>query len=176
VWYSQELGEFLLRDENVAWLWKQTSRPEGDAEMRRSTRPHVDGDVVVVGAGPAGAATAAHLARRGLSVILVDRQQFPRDKVCGDFVGPVALRELHRLGITDLPEYRQSNVIQSAAIHLDGKPLMSCPIPNVQGLPSYGRVVPRMVLDRWIVQAARAAGAHVLESNAHNASRWTAMV
>jgi flavin-dependent dehydrogenase len=64
---------------------------ERDGELRSSIRPHGDGDIVVVGAGPAGAAIAAHLARSGLSVILINRQPFPRDKVCGDFVGPVAL-------------------------------------------------------------------------------------
>ena len=56
--------------------------------------PTVDADVIVIGAGPAGAATAAHLARSGVDVLLVDRERFPRDKVCGDFVGPVALGEL----------------------------------------------------------------------------------
>jgi flavin-dependent dehydrogenase len=53
-------------------------------------RPHYDCDVAIAGAGPAGAATAVYLARAGLNVILIDRQTFPRDKVCGDFVGPIA--------------------------------------------------------------------------------------
>src|SRR3954468_12162141 len=41
-------------------------------------------DVIVVGSGPGGATAAATLAQRGKSVLLVDRQSFPRDKVCGD--------------------------------------------------------------------------------------------
>ena len=45
-----------------------------------------DADVVIVGAGPAGATAAYYLAKAGHSVILIDRQSFPRDKVCGDFV------------------------------------------------------------------------------------------
>ncbi len=45
-------------------------------------------DVVVVGAGPGGAAAAAHLARRGRDVILIDKETFPRDKVCGDGLTP----------------------------------------------------------------------------------------
>ncbi|MCA1740174.1 MAG: FAD-dependent oxidoreductase, partial [Actinobacteria bacterium] len=41
-------------------------------------------DLLVVGAGPGGSATAYHAARAGLSVLLLDRQSFPRDKPCGD--------------------------------------------------------------------------------------------
>jgi flavin-dependent dehydrogenase len=45
-------------------------------------------DVVVVGAGPAGAMAARELARRGAGVLLVDRAQFPRYKVCGGCLNP----------------------------------------------------------------------------------------
>jgi choline dehydrogenase-like flavoprotein len=43
-------------------------------------RRHEDSNIIVVGAGPAGAATAAHLARAGLKMILIDRQKFPRER------------------------------------------------------------------------------------------------
>jgi geranylgeranyl reductase family protein len=122
-----------------------------------------DSDIVIVGAGPAGAATAAHLARNGLNVILVDRQRFPRDKVCGDFVGPIALLELQCLDITEMAAYRRSNVIHSAAVFLNGKQLITSLVPDLPGLPAHGRVVPRIILDRWIVDAACTAGAHLLE-------------
>jgi menaquinone-9 beta-reductase len=55
-------------------------------------------DAVVVGAGPAGAAIAARLARRGHRVLLLDRESFPRLKPCGDCVNPAAVRELAELG------------------------------------------------------------------------------
>jgi geranylgeranyl reductase family protein len=48
-----------------------------------------DFDVAIVGAGPAGSATAIALARRGYAVALVDKQHFPREKLCGDFVSPI---------------------------------------------------------------------------------------
>lgn len=55
-------------------------------------------DVIVVGAGPAGAATAVFLAEHGLAVRLLDRARFPRPKICGEYLSPEAPRLLDRLG------------------------------------------------------------------------------
>ena len=56
-------------------------------------------DVVVVGAGPAGAATAILLAEHGLDVVVVDRAALPRPKICGEYLSPEAGRLLDRLGV-----------------------------------------------------------------------------
>ena len=56
-------------------------------------------DVAVVGAGPGGSSTAAALAKVGLSVALIDRSMFPRDKVCGGAVSPRALSSLESMGL-----------------------------------------------------------------------------
>jgi flavin-dependent dehydrogenase len=56
-------------------------------------------DVIVVGAGPAGAATAILLAEHGLAVQLLDRARFPRPKICGEYLSPEAPRVLDRLGV-----------------------------------------------------------------------------
>jgi menaquinone-9 beta-reductase len=58
-------------------------------------------DLAVVGAGPAGAATAYYAARAGLDVLLLDRQEFPRDKVCGDGLMPHAASEISMMGLAD---------------------------------------------------------------------------
>jgi len=55
-------------------------------------------DVIVVGAGPAGAAAALTAAQRGASVLLLDKQQFPRAKVCGCCVNATALATIEALG------------------------------------------------------------------------------
>ncbi len=128
----------------------------------RASRPF-DCDVVVVGGGPAGALTAAHLSRAGLSVWLLDQKRFPRDKVCGDLVGPVALAELAGLGLDSRPEWGTTNVVRSAALAVNGDVLITSSLPQVGAGPSFGRVVPRLELDAWILDAARAAGARLLE-------------
>jgi geranylgeranyl reductase family protein len=61
----------------------------------------LDADVIVVGAGPAGAATACDLARRGVDVLLLDRKTFPRDKTCGDGVPPGSIEILNEFGMAD---------------------------------------------------------------------------
>ncbi|MDO5512332.1 geranylgeranyl reductase family protein [Corynebacterium sp.] len=58
-------------------------------------------DVLVVGAGPAGAAAAIHAADAGYEVLLIDAATFPRDKTCGDGLTPRAIRSLARLGLAD---------------------------------------------------------------------------
>jgi menaquinone-9 beta-reductase len=122
-----------------------------------------DCDVVVVGGGPAGAAAAARLAGRGFETVLVDRASFPRDKVCGDFVGPMALAELADLGVAQLEAFGATAAMATLALHVDSDPAALLGIPQVDGIPGYGRVIPRLQLDAWIVDAARRAGATVLE-------------
>jgi len=59
---------------------------------RRS--PAAEADVIVVGAGPAGSATAAYLARAGVDVLVLEKATFPREKVCGDGLTPRGVRAL----------------------------------------------------------------------------------
>ena len=129
--------------------------------IRIRPTPRVDADVIVVGAGPGGAATAAHLARRGVDVLLVDRERFPRDKVCGDFVGPVALGELASLAVGGL-DFPRSNIINRAGVHLDGQLLIERPFPEVEGFMPYGRVLPRLDLDAWVLSIAERTGSRIV--------------
>lgn len=107
---------------------------------------------IVVGAGPAGAATAMRLARAGWRVLIVDRSPMPRPKVCGCCLSPRALAELRRLGasmadgslVGELPLDSVRLVAASRSVRL--------PLPA-------GGVVSREVLDPQLVRMALEAGA-----------------
>jgi geranylgeranyl reductase family protein len=117
-------------------------------------------DVVVVGAGPAGAACALLLARAGLDVVLADKTRFPRPKPCGEYTSPAVAPLLDRLGL------RQA-VDAAGARWLSGMRLVA---PDGSGwLVDYAAqgqralAVPRAALDHLLVEAAARAGARVVE-------------
>jgi geranylgeranyl reductase family protein len=117
-------------------------------------------DVVVVGAGPAGAATAAELARAGRDVLLVDRARFPRDKCCGDGLTTDALRVLEDMGFTpdDLAGWQPVRDLEFRGP--SGHPV-ELPLPREPG--TFAAVVPRVELDAALVDLAAKAGARVVD-------------
>ena len=118
-------------------------------------------DVLVVGAGPAGSAAAAWSARAGLDTVLLDAEEFPRDKPCGDGLTPRAIAELDHLGLSDWLSGRARNRGLRAA---GFGQLLYLPWPG-GGLPDYGGAAPRLELDHAIRQVALDAGATALEGH-----------
>jgi geranylgeranyl reductase family protein len=108
-------------------------------------------DVVIVGAGPAGASAALAARRQGASVLVLDRAAFPRDKACGDGIAPHALDVLRALGVTGI----EAGYAPVPALHLVGPSGASVVRPLAR--PDY--TSPREVFDARIVDAAVAAGA-----------------
>jgi menaquinone-9 beta-reductase len=112
-------------------------------------------DAVVVGAGPAGSIAALVLARAGVRVALVDKAAFPRDKACGDLVGPRGVRLLDELGVTVPASGRETDVLVAGPSGRRSRlPAFSGP-----GYADHALVVPRRALDDSLRAAAIAAGA-----------------
>ena len=116
-------------------------------------------DLLVVGAGPAGAAAAVHAARAGLDTLVVDRASFPRDKCCGDGLTTLALRELERIGFR--PDAARSwQPVGAATVRSPSGREQTFPLP-ADGV--YAAVARRTDLDAALVELARAAGARVAD-------------
>jgi len=115
-------------------------------------------DVIVVGAGPGGSAVAAHLARQGARVLLLDKQQFPRDKTCGDALSPTAARLCRQLGLGEILD-RESQPIQGLVFTTPDGAVLRAKASASAGASEPARVVPRLVLDDQLRQAAIRAGA-----------------
>jgi menaquinone-9 beta-reductase len=58
-------------------------------------------DVIIAGGGPAGSSAAIHLAQKGLRILLVEQKQFPRPKLCGEFISPECIDHFRKLGVAE---------------------------------------------------------------------------
>lgn len=116
-----------------------------------------------MGGGPTGAATAIALRRElpDAHLTLVDKATFPRDKTCGDGLGPGARRVLDGLGLSEL--LREFHMPMSVAISGPGGVEALARGPIMEGRDLAGYVTPRLALDDLLLGAARDAGTEVRE-------------
>ncbi len=122
-----------------------------------------EADVIVVGAGPAGASTAYHLAQAGADVLLLEKASFPRDKICGDGLTPRAVKMLISMGFDlDEPGWQKNKGLRIVgAGHR-----LELPWPELTSFPPYGMVRTRMDLDALLARHAEKAGARLMERTA----------
>ena len=123
-------------------------------------------DVVVVGGGPAGAATAWALARNGVDVLVVDAAHFPRAKPCAEYLGPPATRVLSEMGALERIYGARAVPITGMTVHApSGKQFHGrfADGPERDNLPTSGVAIQREQLDPILLDRARAVGARVLE-------------
>ena len=131
--------------------------------MASSSGQHAQSaDVIIVGAGPSGSATAAYLAMAGLDVLLLEKAVFPREKVCGDGLTPRAVRELITLGI---PTPAEDGWIKNHGLRIVGGGIrLELQWPDLASFPPYGLVRTRKDFDDILAKHAVWHGARLHES------------
>jgi geranylgeranyl reductase family protein len=123
-------------------------------------------DVLIVGAGPAGASLAARLARAGVRVTVLDRACFPRHKPCAEYLSPGTVRLLHNLGAGAHVEAVAKARLHGFIVQAHGYAEMRGDFARARGwgdAPGYGLGISRAVMDTILVELAREAGADVRE-------------
>jgi geranylgeranyl reductase family protein len=118
-------------------------------------------DVIVVGAGPAGSATAFHLAKQGLNVTLFEKTSFPREKVCGDGLTPRAVKQILDMGIEPTKE---NGWLRNKGLRvIGGGHRLELNWPDVDGFPNYGLVRTRADFDELLARTAQKQGVNLFE-------------
>lgn len=118
-----------------------------------------DADVIVVGAGPGGSTTAYHLARHGVRVLLLEKTEFPREKVCGDGLTPRAVKQLVKLGVDTSPE---AGWLRNRGLRVIGGGVrLELDWPELASFPNYGLVRTRLDFDDLLANRAAEVGAEL---------------
>jgi len=118
-----------------------------------------EADVIVVGAGPGGSAAAFHLASAGLDVLLLEKTEFPREKVCGDGLTPRAVKQLIKMGVDISPE---AGWLKNKGLRVIGGGLrLELDWPDLASYPDYGLTRTRLDFDESLADAAVKAGARM---------------
>ncbi len=132
-----------------------------ETDPARAVTTAGESDVIVVGAGPAGATTAYHLASAGLNVTVLEKTAFPREKVCGDGLTPRAVKSLVRMGV----DVDGEGWIRNQGLRIYGGGMsLELPWPELANYPDFGLVRTRYDFDELLVGQARKAGAQVYEN------------
>lgn len=119
-------------------------------------------DAVIIGAGPAGSSAAISLARKGYSVVLLDKEQFPREKLCGDFLNPVNWPQLRGLEVNEeLLACSHDKVTTFRFTSVSGDEC-EVPLPAGNDAPAFGLSLRRSDLDYVLLQKAKRLGVTVL--------------
>ena len=108
-------------------------------------------DAIVVGAGPGGSTAASFLARRGANVLLLDKSDFPREKVCGDGLTPQAIYWCDRLGCVDEVLSQTKGVIRDCDLFINGRRVLTGGFPDGTQYPDFAVLLDRRRFDHTLL-------------------------
>jgi geranylgeranyl reductase family protein len=112
-------------------------------------------DVVIIGAGPAGSSAAIALGGLGYSVALIDKEQFPREKLCGDFVNPINIPLFRALGVEPQVLSLRHETVTAFRITSFAGAAAEISLPSRNGLSFSGLGLSRAALDNVLLEKAR---------------------
>jgi len=118
--------------------------------------------ITIVGAGPAGASLAIRLCRSGYRVRLIEKDKFPREKLCGEFISPECFRHFDELGVSERLQARGGDRIAETRFYGRGGRCVSVPT-SWFGHGPYALSLSRAEMDLELLNSARLAGAEVIE-------------
>jgi flavin-dependent dehydrogenase len=124
---------------------------------------HFDYDVIIAGGGPAGASAAIHLTTSGARVLLVEQKNFPRPKLCGEFISPECVPHFEQLGVAEqMFAANPSRLTETVFYARRGQ---SVSVPSVWfGASGFALGLSRAEMDERLLRRASEAGATVLEN------------
>ena len=120
-------------------------------------------DVAIIGAGPAGSSAAIQLAAKGYSVALLDKEQFPREKLCGDFLNPVNWPMLRELKVQRAVLARPHEKISIFRFTSFSGEEAEIPLPADRDEAAVGLGLRRFDLDYVLLERAKSLGVTVLD-------------
>jgi flavin-dependent dehydrogenase len=126
----------------------------------------LDFDAIIVGGGPAGSSAAIHLASRGARVLLAERERFPREKLCGEFISPECLGHFARLGVIKRMESAGGSQVSETVFYAPSGRALSGPSEWFGGARASALGLSRAEMDARLLERAREVGVRVVEESA----------